>query len=151
MRMGFVRISRHHLASLRRAQGRVCPAALLFDSDNACKCFLALRAEVMQHSMEAVYADVAAGVQVLLGARYSTPADMWSLACMVFELATGELLFDPKSGRDYDRCAARRESLCMASCCTCAHMLTWAPKRGAAVPAGHTMHQAGSRSSVCQV
>ena len=42
-------------------------------------------------------------VQVLLGANYSTPADMWSLACMVFELITGDLLFEPRSGKDYDR------------------------------------------------
>lgn len=27
--------------------------------------------------------------EVLLGAKYSTPADMWSLACLVFELITG--------------------------------------------------------------
>ena len=45
-------------------------------------------------------------LQVLLGSRYSTPADMWSLACMIFELATGDLLFDPRSGRDYDRYAS---------------------------------------------
>jgi serine/threonine-protein kinase SRPK3 len=42
-------------------------------------------------------------VQVLLGQKYSTPADMWSLACMLFELVTGDLLFDPRSGRDYSR------------------------------------------------
>ena len=41
--------------------------------------------------------------QVLLGAKYSTPADMWSLACMVFELVTGDVLFDPRSGKDYER------------------------------------------------
>ena len=27
--------------------------------------------------------------------RYDTTADVWSLACMVFELITGEYLFDP--------------------------------------------------------
>lgn len=41
--------------------------------------------------------------QVLLGQKYDTSADMWSFACMVFELVTGDLLFEPKSGRDYDR------------------------------------------------
>ncbi|KAI5084457.1 hypothetical protein GOP47_0000626 [Adiantum capillus-veneris] len=41
--------------------------------------------------------------EVLLGAKYSTSADMWSFACIVFELATGDFLFDPHSGDDYDR------------------------------------------------
>lgn len=40
---------------------------------------------------------------MILGAKYSTPADMWSLACIAFELATGDLLFDPRSGDEYDR------------------------------------------------
>jgi serine/threonine-protein kinase SRPK3 len=28
---------------------------------------------------------------------------MWSLGCMTFELLTGDLLFDPRAGEDYDR------------------------------------------------
>lgn len=39
--------------------------------------------------------------EVLLGAnKYSTSADIWSFACLVFELATGNALFDPRSGGD---------------------------------------------------
>ncbi|KAK7324895.1 hypothetical protein VNO77_28815 [Canavalia gladiata] len=41
--------------------------------------------------------------EVLLGSRYSTPADIWSFACICFELATGDVLFDPHSGENYDR------------------------------------------------
>lgn len=40
---------------------------------------------------------------MILGAKYSTPADLWSLACVVFELVTGDLLFDPRSGDKWDR------------------------------------------------
>lgn len=41
--------------------------------------------------------------EVLLGSKYSTPADMWSFACIIFELATGDVLFDPRSGDDFGR------------------------------------------------
>ncbi|CAI5720235.1 unnamed protein product [Peronospora destructor] len=41
--------------------------------------------------------------EVILGKRYDTSADIWSMACFVFELLTGDLLFDPKSGRDFNR------------------------------------------------
>ena len=44
-----------------------------------------------------------AGGALQPGAKYSTPADIWSLACIAFELATGDLLFDPRSGKEYDR------------------------------------------------
>ncbi|EPS63439.1 hypothetical protein M569_11342, partial [Genlisea aurea] len=41
--------------------------------------------------------------EVILGSKYSTSADMWSFACICFELATGDVLFDPHSGESYDR------------------------------------------------
>ncbi|KAH6814686.1 Protein kinase superfamily protein [Perilla frutescens var. frutescens] len=41
--------------------------------------------------------------EVILGSKYSTSADMWSFACICFELATGDVLFDPHSGENFDR------------------------------------------------
>ncbi|KAK6645560.1 hypothetical protein RUM43_001837 [Polyplax serrata] len=42
-------------------------------------------------------------LEVLLGSGYNTSADIWSTACMAFELATGDYLFEPHSGDEYSR------------------------------------------------
>jgi serine/threonine protein kinase len=39
--------------------------------------------------------------EIILGAGYSFSVDMWSFACITFELATGEMLFTPKEGHGY--------------------------------------------------
>lgn len=39
--------------------------------------------------------------EVILGNKYSTQADMWSFACIAFELITGELLFQPHPGENF--------------------------------------------------
>lgn len=41
--------------------------------------------------------------EVILGAEYGCSADMWSLACMIFELVTGDFLFDPRKGGSFDK------------------------------------------------
>lgn len=42
-------------------------------------------------------------LEVILGADYGPSADVWSAACMAFELATGDYLFEPHEGQDYSR------------------------------------------------
>ena len=41
--------------------------------------------------------------EVILGAKWGASADCWSMACMTFELLTGDYLFDPKSGKTYEK------------------------------------------------
>lgn len=41
--------------------------------------------------------------EVLLGAPWGCSADIWSAACLIFELITGDLLFEPDEGHSYTK------------------------------------------------
>jgi len=41
--------------------------------------------------------------EVILGAKWGASTDVWSMASMVFELITGDYLFDPQSGTKYGK------------------------------------------------
>ncbi|KAK6303869.1 hypothetical protein J4Q44_G00263230 [Coregonus suidteri] len=58
---------------------------------------------VHKHFTEDIQTRQYRALEVLIGAEYGTPADIWSVACMAFELATGDYLFEPHSGEDYTR------------------------------------------------
>lgn len=69
--------------------------AVVVDFGNACWTY--------KHFTDDIQTRQYRSPEVILGAKYGTPADMWSLACVVFELATGDFLFEPKSGSGWDR------------------------------------------------
>uniref|UniRef100_H2YVF5 non-specific serine/threonine protein kinase n=1 Tax=Ciona savignyi TaxID=51511 RepID=H2YVF5_CIOSA len=58
---------------------------------------------VNKHFTEDIQTRQYRSIEVLLGAGYGPPADLWSTACMTFELVTGDYLFEPHSGEDYSR------------------------------------------------
>ena len=41
--------------------------------------------------------------EVLLGAPWGCGADIWSTACLIFELITGDFLFEPDEGHSYTK------------------------------------------------
>ncbi|KAK2737820.1 serine/threonine protein kinase, CMGC group [Myotisia sp. PD_48] len=41
--------------------------------------------------------------EVILGAKWGASTDVWSMAAMVFELITGDYLFDPQTGTKYGK------------------------------------------------
>ncbi|KAH8277925.1 hypothetical protein KR018_010366 [Drosophila ironensis] len=58
---------------------------------------------VDKHFTEDIQTRQYRSLEVILGSGYDTSADIWSTACMVFELATGDYLFEPHSGESYSR------------------------------------------------
>lgn len=41
--------------------------------------------------------------EVILGGNWGCSTDLWSYACLIFELITGDYLFDPRSSKNYSR------------------------------------------------
>uniref|UniRef100_A0A5F8HJ13 non-specific serine/threonine protein kinase n=2 Tax=Monodelphis domestica TaxID=13616 RepID=A0A5F8HJ13_MONDO len=58
---------------------------------------------VHKHFTEDIQTRQYRAIEVLIGAEYGPSADIWSTACMAFELATGDYLFEPHSGESYTR------------------------------------------------
>ncbi|XP_078399393.1 SRSF protein kinase 3 [Cetorhinus maximus] len=56
-----------------------------------------------KHVSEEIQTRQYRALEAILGAGYGSPADIWSTACMAFELATGEYLFDPRSGKTFSK------------------------------------------------
>lgn len=56
-----------------------------------------------KHFTEDIQTRQYRSLEVIIGAGYDCSADIWSTACMAFELATGDYLFEPHSGENYTR------------------------------------------------
>lgn len=67
----------------------------LCDMGNACY--------IDKHYSDVIQTREYRSPEIILEGDYDESADMWSLACMVFELITGDYLFDPKKGKTYKK------------------------------------------------
>lgn len=84
-----------HVPDLKDTEMLTSCRAVIVDLGNACWTY--------RHFSEDIQTRQYRAPEVLIGSKYDTSADIWSLGCMVFELLTGDLLFDPRAGEDYDR------------------------------------------------
>jgi len=41
--------------------------------------------------------------EAILGGKYDTSADIWSVGCIMFELLTGDYLFDPHNSSRFSK------------------------------------------------
>eukprot|EP00397_Hematodinium_sp_SG-2012_P003069 GEMP01003077.1.p1 GENE.GEMP01003077.1~~GEMP01003077.1.p1 ORF type:complete len:898 (+),score=241.93 GEMP01003077.1:416-3109(+) len=58
---------------------------------------------INKHFSEEIQTRQYRSPEVIMGVWYDTSADLWSFACMIFELITGDYLFDPKPAEEYPR------------------------------------------------
>ncbi|KAH8399946.1 hypothetical protein KR215_004575, partial [Drosophila sulfurigaster] len=76
--------------SVSRSSAALCPCNLqIAIADLGNSCF------VNRHVSEDIQTREYRAIEVILGAGYDTSADMWSAACLIWEMATGEYLFEP--------------------------------------------------------
>lgn len=84
-------------APLKRTKRRSYEDPLVKIVDFGSACF------IHRHYTNDIQTRQYRSIETILGSNYSTPVDMWSLGCIVFELATGDLLFEPQPGDHYDK------------------------------------------------
>lgn len=65
------------------------------DLGNACFTFHHITSDIQTRQYRAP--------EVVVGLEYDVTADIWSAACMTFELVTGDFLFAPRSSKNYSK------------------------------------------------
>ncbi|XP_020591910.1 SRSF protein kinase 1-like [Phalaenopsis equestris] len=97
----------HGLVQKERSLEGIDLKCKIIDFGNACWVDKQMAGEIQTRQYRAP--------EVIVGAGYSFPVDMWSFACIAFELATGDVLFSPKVGQvfteDEDHLAQMMELL----------------------------------------
>ncbi|KFG60073.1 putative cell-cycle-associated protein kinase SRPK [Toxoplasma gondii RUB] len=91
-------------------EGRICikplpPSSFVFEQPSAVYklCDLGNACWVHEHFTDDIQTRQYRSPEVIIRAGYDCSADIWSFACMLFELITGDYLFDPKSSSAFDR------------------------------------------------
>lgn len=56
-----------------------------------------------EHYTNAIQTREYRSPEVLIGAPWGASADIWSTACLIFELVTGDFLFEPDEGHSYGK------------------------------------------------
>ncbi|PFH32728.1 putative cell-cycle-associated protein kinase SRPK [Besnoitia besnoiti] len=91
-------------------EGRICikplpPSSFVFEQPRAVYklCDLGNACWGNEHFTEDIQTRQYRSPEVIIRAGYDCSADVWSFACMLFELITGDYLFDPKSSQSFDR------------------------------------------------
>ncbi|KAI9478706.1 MAG: kinase-like domain-containing protein [Benjaminiella poitrasii] len=85
--------SRHHNAQIDGHDESI--KIKIADLGNACW--------VNHHFTEDIQTRQYRSPEVIFGSQWDCGADIWSLACMIFELLTGNYLFDPQKGSRFNR------------------------------------------------
>ncbi|PHJ24962.1 cmcg kinase (incomplete catalytic triad) [Cystoisospora suis] len=93
------------------SEGKICIKPLppgssyIFEQPSAVYklCDLGNACWVQEHFTDDIQTRQYRSPEVIIRAGYDCSADVWSFACMLFELITGDYLFDPKSSSDFDR------------------------------------------------
>jgi serine/threonine-protein kinase SRPK3 len=73
-----------------QGEGTRFPNVVLADFGSACW--------TTKHFQDDITTTEYRSPEVIIGTGYDTATDMWSLACLIFELITGDYLFDPTRG-----------------------------------------------------
>ena len=90
-------------AELAKKQG-VNVKGPLIDEDINCKiCDLGNGCWTHYHFVPKIQTRQYRAPEVILGIDYDASTDLWSFACMVFELITGDFLFNPRPGATFKK------------------------------------------------